>query len=151
MREPPRERALAAVALVGAALIVLQLATGGLLGIVPAVVLTVLALALAWLGVLPALVLAGGMLTGIVSAIVSAPIVTFVFGGVTGSGTDLLVAIFRATGENSLQAALSQSLVSDPIDKSITYAVIFLILRGLSPRLIARFSRSSNVLRKDRA
>src|SRR5207237_1953725 len=36
--------------------------------------------------------LGAGLVTGVVAAVVSAPIAAFVFGGVTGSGTDLLVA-----------------------------------------------------------
>ena len=39
-----------------------------------------------------------GSLCGIISAIISAPISAVVFGGVTGSGTDLLVAAFQKAG-----------------------------------------------------
>ena len=37
----------------------------------------------------------------------------------------------------SLRASLGQGLFSDPIDKTITSFVVFIILAGLSPRLIA--------------
>ena len=41
-----------------------------------------------------------GSVCGIISAIISAPISAVVFGGVTGSGTDLLVAAFQQAGDD---------------------------------------------------
>jgi len=84
-------------------------------------------------------VAAAGAATGIVAAIVSAPISAYVFGGVTGSGTDVIVAALRQGGADVLKASLGQGLFSDPIDKTITSFVVFIVLSSLSPRLIARF------------
>ncbi len=47
-----------------------------------------------------------GVITGIVSAIVSAPVVVYLFGGVTGSGTAFVVAFFLKTGQQLLNSAL---------------------------------------------
>ena len=80
-----------------------------------------------------------GALTGIAAAIVSAPISAYVFGGVTGSGTDVIVAALRQGGADVLNASLGQGLFSDPIDKTITSFVVFIVLSTLSPRLVARF------------
>ena len=80
-----------------------------------------------------------GVITGIVAAFVSAPIAAIAFGGVTGSGTDLLVAALRQGGSDVLQASLGQGLFSDPIDKTITSFVVFIILSSLSTRVLARF------------
>jgi hypothetical protein len=80
-----------------------------------------------------------GVLTGAVAAVVSAPISAIAFGGVTGSGTDLLVAALRQGGTDVLNASLGQGLFSDPIDKTITSFVVFIILSGLSVRLVGRF------------
>ena len=80
-----------------------------------------------------------GVITGIIAALVSAPIAAYVFGGVTGSGTDVIVAALRQGGSDVLSASVGQGLFSDPIDKTITSFVVFIILAGLSPRLIARF------------
>ena len=80
-----------------------------------------------------------GAITGVVAAIVSAPIAAYVFGGVTGSGTDVLVAALRQGGSDVFQASLGQGLFSDPIDKTITSFVVFVILASLSTRLVARF------------
>ena len=73
----------------------------------------------------------GGLTTGIVAAAISAPIAAGVFGGVTGGGTDALVALFRTLGLNVLQSAFPQGLTSDPLDKTISFTIVFLILGAL--------------------
>jgi hypothetical protein len=80
-----------------------------------------------------------GIVTGIIAALVSAPISAIAFGGVTGSGADLLVLALRQGGADVLSASLGQGLFSDPIDKTITSFVVFIIITSLSPRILARF------------
>jgi hypothetical protein len=80
-----------------------------------------------------------GIVTGIIAAFVSAPIAAIAFGGVTGSGADLLVLALRQGGADVLSASLGQGLFSDPIDKTITSFVVFIIITSLSPRILARF------------
>jgi hypothetical protein len=84
-------------------------------------------------------VAAAGAVTGIVAAIVSAPIAAYLFGGVTGSGGDVIVAALRQGGADVFNASLGQGLFSDPIDKTITSFVVFIIVASLSTRLVARF------------
>jgi energy-coupling factor transport system substrate-specific component len=94
-------------------------------------------------------VVAAGALTGIVAAILSAPIAAYVFGGVTGSGTDLIVAALRQVGADVYNASLGQGLISDPIDKTITSFVVFIILASLSERVLARFPLGERLVRPD--
>lgn len=90
-----------------------------------------------------------GVITGIIAALVSAPISAILFGGVTGSGTDLIVAALRQGGADVLQASLGQGFFSDPIDKLITSFVVFLILISLSPRFLARFPLGDRLTRPE--
>jgi hypothetical protein len=83
----------------------------------------------------------GGFTTGLVAAAISAPIAAGVFGGVTGGGTDALVALFRTLGLNVFESAFAQGLTSDPLDKTISYTVVFLILGALPLNLRTMFSR----------
>ena len=92
-----------------------------------------------------------GVATGVAAAFVSAPIAAIVFGGVTGSGTDLIVAALRQGGADVLSASLGQGLFSDPIDKTITSFVVFIVLAGLSPRLIARFPNGDRLAQVEAA
>ena len=146
-RELPMSQGLVVVIVVGGLLILIQAVNSGPVGAGIAVGLTLLVLVLTALRAFPALVAVGGLVTGIVAAIVSAPIAAFVFGGVMGTGTDFFVALFQATGANILQASVGQGLVSDPFDKFVSFIVVWIILRGMSARLIARFPRASNVSR----
>ncbi len=84
-------------------------------------------------------VLASGIGTGLIAAVVSAPIAAYVFGGVTGGGTDMLIAFFRAAGANVWQAALGQGIVSDPLDKAVTFVLGWVVLRSLPHRQLARY------------
>jgi hypothetical protein len=112
-----------------------------------AITIVGLAVLLAWKRDLAAAyVVAAGVITGIVAAFIASPIAASLFGGVTGSGTDFLVAAFRQAGADIQQAVLGQSLISDPIDKVITYFVAYLILAGLSVRTKARFPQGEVLL-----
>jgi len=93
-----------------------------------------------------AFVVVGGAITGVVSAIISAPIAAIVFGGVTGSGTDLLVAAFQQAGSDLQTAVLQQGLLSDPIDKVLTFFIVFLLLQALSRRFVARFPQGEHAI-----
>ena len=86
-----------------------------------------------------------GLITGVVAAIISAPIAAYLFGGVTGSGTDALVAAFRASGANILASAFAQGTVSDPFDKMTSFMVVYLIIQSLPQRLLQRFPNAQLV------
>jgi hypothetical protein len=83
-----------------------------------------------------------GLTTGLVAAAISAPISAGVFGGVTGSGTDLLVALYRTLGLNTLQSAFAQGLTSDPLDKTLSYTIVYAILIALPLTIRVMFARS---------
>jgi hypothetical protein len=93
-----------------------------------------------------AYVFVAGLVCGIISAIISAPISAIVFGGVTGSGTDLLVAAFQKAGSTLQDAVLKQGLLSDPIDKTLTFFIVFAILGALSRRFVARFPQGEQAV-----
>jgi hypothetical protein len=93
-----------------------------------------------------AYVFVAGLACGIVSAIISAPISSIVFGGVTGSGTDLLVAAFQKAGDDLSSAVLKQGLLSDPIDKTLTFFIVFAILGALSRRFVSRFPQGEQAV-----
>jgi hypothetical protein len=93
-----------------------------------------------------AYVVVAGVFTGIVAALISAPIAAGVFGGVTASGTDFLVAAFRQAGADVYAATTGQGLISDPIDKVTTFFTVYLILSALANRFKARFPQGEQVL-----
>jgi len=78
-----------------------------------------------------------GLVTGIVSAIVSAPVVVYLFGGVTGSGSAFVVAFFLKTGQQLLQSAVFAGLTTDPIDKTLQVLLAALLYRATPREFIA--------------
>jgi uncharacterized membrane protein YidH (DUF202 family) len=122
-----------------------------LLGIGVVVVLLVLVVAVVVrvarsrdLGVMLALLAGAGC--GVIAAFVAAPIAALVFGGVTGSGTDFLVALYQQAGADLASAVLQQSLISDPIDKALTFVIVFTVLASASRRVIARFPQGDRAI-----
>ncbi len=69
-----------------------------------------------------------GIGLGIVCAIVSAPVTTYIWNGVPLSGTDAVTAFFSMKGMTLLVSVILGNLATDPIDKLITSLVAFAIM-----------------------
>jgi hypothetical protein len=93
-----------------------------------------------------AYVTVAGVLTGVVAALISAPISASLFSGVTGSGTDFLVAAFRQAGSDIQAATFQQGLLSDPVDKLVTFFVVYLVLNAMARRTKARFPQGEQLV-----
>ena len=88
----------------------------------------------------------GGLTTGLVAAAISAPIAAIFFGGVTGAGTDLLVSLYRTLGLNVFASVFAQGLTSDPLDKTISYTVVYFILMALPITVRTMYSRGESTV-----
>lgn len=86
-----------------------------------------------------------GVITGLIASLISAPIYTYVSGGVTGSGTDVITAVFRNAGFGILPSAFAQGVSSDPLDKAISFFIVWLVVRALPLRFLDRFSRAEDL------
>jgi hypothetical protein len=93
-----------------------------------------------------AYVVVAGVLTGVVAALISAPIAANLFSGVTGAGTDFLVAAFRQAGSDIQAATFQQGLLSDPVDKLITFFTVYLILNAMARRTKTRFPQGERLV-----
>jgi energy-coupling factor transport system substrate-specific component len=78
-----------------------------------------------------------GVITGIVSAVVSAPVVVYLFGGVTGSGSAFVVAFFLKTGQQLMNSALLSGLTTEPVDKTLQVLLAALLYRATPQEFIA--------------
>jgi PAS domain S-box-containing protein len=86
----------------------------------------------------PSWALLAGLLTGVLAAVVSAPISVHVNGGVTGGGGQAVIDRLDQIGGNLMASATLQSFLSDPIDKAISFGIVWLILRYLPAEIRAR-------------
>lgn len=81
---------------------------------------------------------------GILAAITSAPIAAFMFGGVTMGGTDFLVLYFRAIGKSIVESVFLQGLAADPVDKSISFIIVFALLTRIPRPILLRLPGYGN-------
>jgi energy-coupling factor transport system substrate-specific component len=88
-------------------------------------------------GAFVARVVCYGIVTGLVAAIVSAPVVAYLFGGVTGSGSTFIVALFLKAGQQLLSAALLSGLAAEPVDKTLQVLLAALLYRATPADFIA--------------
>lgn len=84
--------------------------------------------------------IASGVILAIVSAIVSAPVTTFLFGGVTASGADVLTALLRQTGWTILESVALAGISSELVDKILVSIAACQIFRALPRRFYLDFS-----------
>lgn len=84
-------------------------------------------------------VIVAGFITGIIAGLVAAPVAAYVYGGGLGVGTGSVVAAFQAAGNSILAATTFQSLLSDPLDKTIAFLIVFLVAKAIPQRALANF------------
>ncbi len=92
-----------------------------------------------WYTAIPAGILQGGL-----AAVVSAPIAAFMFGGVTMGGTDFLVLYFRAIGKSIVQSVFFQGLAADPVDKAVSYLIVYFLLSRIPRSILLRLPGYAN-------
>ncbi|NQW02444.1 MAG: hypothetical protein HQ485_00275 [Acidobacteria bacterium] len=79
----------------------------------------------------PGLTVVSALILACAAALASAPVAAFVFGGVTTSGSDLITAFFRATGQTLLESVMISQFTSEPVDKLIVTLVSIAVIRAL--------------------
>jgi len=80
-----------------------------------------------------------GLVIALVSAAISAPVTTYLFGGITLSGVDALTAYFLATGKTLIDATFVSGLSSEPIDKVLVSLIAYFTLRRIPRRIASQF------------
>ena len=80
-----------------------------------------------------------GLMLGLAAGIVSAPVIVMVFGGVSGSGRDLITAGLLATGSQIGKAVFLSGAASEPVDKTLQVLAAFFVLQSLPKRLLLQF------------
>lgn len=84
-------------------------------------------------------VIPAGIALGILAGIASAPLIVYVFGGVAGSGRDLITAGIISTGQQIYKAVLLSGAASEPVDKTIQMLAAFFVLKSLPKRVLSGY------------
>lgn len=84
-----------------------------------------------------------GIGLGVIAAIVSAPVIVYVFGGVAGSGRDLITAVIMNSGTQVIKAVALSGAASEPIDKTIQLILGCMLLKNAPQLLLEKLSSKS--------
>lgn len=95
--------------------------------------------------------IAACLVLNVISATVSAMVTIFVFGGVTGAGTDLVTAAFLAAGSAMVQSVLSTNLLTGMAAMIIDVGVSWIILRRLPDRFLVKLNYGMPYVRNRKA
>lgn len=71
------------------------------------------------------------ILVAILVAIMSAVVVSFVFDGVTSSGSSLIVAVLKNSGINMIASVFSTQIFTDLLDKFVIFGLVFGIIKTI--------------------
>lgn len=82
------------------------------------------------------------------SIIISAPIVVYVFGGVTGGGTSIITATLMAAGTNIWAAFLGTEGIFTVLDRIISYVLSLLVIRVIPDRTLVKFGCGEFYIKK---
>jgi energy-coupling factor transport system substrate-specific component len=84
-----------------------------------------------------------GIGLGIVAAVVSAPVIVFLFGGLTGSGASLVVAFLLAAGKSVINSVILAGVAAEPADKTLQCLIAFWLLKGMPKTVLGRLQNGS--------
>ncbi|MDL5362887.1 ECF transporter S component [Halalkalicoccus sp. NIPERK01] len=82
------------------------------------------------------------------SVLVSWPILVWLFGGITGTAPDVVVAVFLASGFSTELAVLGSQLVMEPVDKGASVVIAYFIAKSVPERYRPSFGQRA--LARDR-
>lgn len=78
----------------------------------------------------------------IIGSIISSIIASFVFEGITSSGSSIIVAIFRNLGISTITAVFSTQIFTDLLDKVISFAIVFILIEAVPINLKIKLVRN---------
>lgn len=84
-----------------------------------------------------------GIGLGIVAAIMSAPVIAGLFGGLTGNGVSLVVAFLLATGKSVIKSVILAGFAAEPLDKTLQCLIAYWLLKGMPKSVLARLNKGS--------
>lgn len=73
-----------------------------------------------------------GIILGFTISIVATPIRIFLFGGLTGSGTDLLILTLKQSGQSIFSSSFFGVLGANLVDKTVSCVLVSLVLKKVT-------------------
>ncbi|WP_040978461.1 histidine kinase [Oceanobacillus jeddahense] len=89
-----------------------------------------------------------GLVITIVTILVATPIQVMVFGGISGTGSDAITAVFLASGQEMWTAVFSQKIFIESADKIISVLIAFWIVKKMSDRYLSKQNYGVQYIKK---
>ena len=83
--------------------------------------------------------LIAGFVLAVAAVAISSPITAFLYGGISGTGNDVIVLGLQAAGMGLLPATLIATLITEFFDKLLSCWVVFFVVKALSDRQLSTF------------
>lgn len=93
-------------------------------------------------------VVIGCALLNAVSSVSAAVVTVFMFGGVTGAGTDLLTAAFVASGQALWDSVLTTNVISGTVNTIVNFAIAWIIVRRIPDRFLVKLNYGLPYIKK---
>lgn len=93
-------------------------------------------------------VVIGCALLNVVSSVSAAVVTIFMFGGVTGAGTDLLTAVFVASGQALWNSVLTTNVISGTVNTIVNFAIAWIIVRRIPDRFLVKLNYGLPYIKK---
>lgn len=88
------------------------------------------------------------VLLSIISATSAAVVTVFLFGGVTGAGTDFITTAFLVTGNALWKSVISTNLISGTINTIINVGISWIIVRRIPDRFLVKLNYGLPYIKK---
>jgi len=90
------------------------------------------------------------ILMALSSIIVAAPIIVYVYGGVTGDGTSIIAATAMAAGANIWAAVIGSNGLFTVVDRIISFVISYLIIKVTPERTLIKFACGENYIKENK-
>lgn len=90
------------------------------------------------------------ILMALSSIIVAAPIIVYVYGGVTGGGTSIITATAMAAGANIWAAVIGSDGLFTVVDRIISFVISYLIIKVIPGRTLIKFACGENYIKENK-
>lgn len=85
-----------------------------------------------------------GIILAIVCPMIGTPISVYMFGGLSGSGADLLVGALLQAGQQIFTAAFIPRILSNIVDKPLSCLLVVLFISKMPKNFLAQFKSAEN-------
>lgn len=79
------------------------------------------------------------LIVTLISIIIGTPVVIYVYGGITGSGSTYMTAFLLAAGQSLFTSVFTAQVFSEISDKALSIIVAYLIIIAMSPRILVKY------------